>query len=130
MNTAGTQISEIPNITHTWSIAYYIWATIFYLLCVAILVLPALVAADLFSTMVNRILAALTVIGGVVVNWANLGLLAGNFEKARDDLRLASMRYNIDKDGPKLLDEYAKARALVRSWSPGIPQTSTTKEQK
>src|SRR4051794_41095210 len=125
MNPDNTLISQITATIDTWSTSYYAWAAIFYILCVAIIVLPALIAANLFGTTTNRVLAALTVIAGALVNWANLGVVAGNFEKGRDDLRLALMQYEAAKDNQKLLAEYQKARDIVRSWSPGIPQTST-----
>lgn len=123
-----TLVAQANASISTWQNSYYTFAIIFYALCVAMIVLPLIIASDILPTKWNRIVALVSAAVAAAVNWANLGVIAGNFDKGRDDLRTALLRYDTDKDRDKLLKAYEQAQALVRSSSPGVPQTSTTKQ--
>ncbi len=108
----------------TWTFSYYLWATVFYILCVVSIAMPLVITAGLSGDRGNKILGILTAVSVGVLNWANLGIIAGNFDQARSDMTLALVDFSHDED--KLKQAYKDARARVRSISPGLPQTSTT----
>jgi hypothetical protein len=118
---------EINAAIGTWNTSYYLWTTIFYILCVAIIVLPLLVAADIFGRTVNRVLAFLTAAIAAVVNWSNLGPTAATFEEARNQLVVARLAYYQDKNQKALLDAYQKSRAIFEPLRVGVPQAPNTK---
>jgi hypothetical protein len=89
--------------------------------------MPLVITADLCSARSNKILGILTAVSVAILNWANLGIIAGNFDQARTNMKLALI--DFAEDQPKLKKAYGDAQMLVRSVSPGLPQTSTTAQR-
>jgi hypothetical protein len=108
----------------TWKGSYYLWIPIFYVLSVAVIVLPAVVALDLafLNGTPNRVLAGLAAAISAVMAWANLGQRTANFDNARSNLEDAILQYGIDHDKEKLLAAYIKQKQLVRDKEPITPQ--------
>ena len=117
-------IQQIDASIRTWTFSYYLWATVFYILCIVSIVLPLVITAGILSEGGNKVVGIFTAISVALLNWTNLGIIAGNFDQARSDLNLAKV--NFPNDAAKLKVAYADAQRLVRSVSPGLPQTSTT----
>jgi hypothetical protein len=107
--------------------SYYGWVSFFYFFCVLSLLLPILIGFRAFGEKGTRIAAFATAVAVALLNWSNLGTVAGNFDQARTDLRLAKLNFPNDEGG-KLRAAYADAEKLVRVFSPGVPKTTTTKD--
>jgi hypothetical protein len=109
----------------TWGQSYLIWVTVFYVLCAASIVLPLLITAGISGEKTNKVYALITAICVGIVNWSNLGIVAGNFDKSRADLRLALLEYPSDQQ--KLTKAYEAANARLLNNGPTVlPSTSVT----
>ena len=107
-----------------WKASYYIWVTIFYVLCVISIILPLIISTGLLNDVQIKITSLATAASVALLNWTNLGIVAGNFDQARADLELAKINYPNDENG-NLRAAYGEAQKLVRAISPGLPKTST-----
>lgn len=116
-------VSQASELIQIWTTSYYIWVTVYFAICISIILLPALVAVNVFGQTPNRVLAGITAALGAILTWSNLGVVSANFDKARSDLRVALIQYDIEKNKAKLLEAYEKANSTVRSSNPGIPQS-------
>ena len=121
MSGADILVQQATSSISTWTSSYYLWIIVFYVLCLAVIVMPAVVALDILSVKTNRILAGATAAVGAIMAWANLGVIAANFDTARADLQLALIQYDLDKDKAKLLAVYQKAQERIRQAPPGTP---------
>lgn len=90
------------------------------------IVLPILVgvAAQTLGTHWVRILSAATAICAGITTWAGLNIVVSNFERGFTMLEVARAENSIHPDSEKLLSAFGKAKELVGSYSPGVPQSS------
>jgi hypothetical protein len=109
----------------TYRLAFYLWSIVFYALCAAMIALPILVgvATEALGTRWVRILSTAAASSAGIATWAGLNIVVANFEKAFTMLEVARAENSIHPDNDKLLAAFSKAKELVGSYSPGVPQT-------
>ena len=117
-------MTAVNNAIGTYRTSFYVWSCIFYALCTGMIVLPILVgvAAEALGSRWVRVLSTTSAICAGITTWAGLNIVVANFEKAFTMLEVARAENSVTADNAKLLSAYTKAKDLVGSYSPGIPQ--------
>jgi hypothetical protein len=119
-------IKTIDSYSTFWQHTYWAWYSVFVILCVIALVLPLIIAAGVIKdAMWTRILGLITAICVAVLSWGNIGIVAGNYNKASEMLLNAKMQYPTDQ--PKLAAAFKEAGELTDTgWPTLLPQASIT----
>ena len=118
-------LTNVNEAISTYRMSFYLWSFVFYILCVGMIVLPIIVsvAAEALGNTWVRILAAASAICASITTWAGLNIAVANFRNSFTMLEVARAESMIHPDNDKLLVVFAKAKELVGSYSPGVPQT-------
>jgi hypothetical protein len=79
---------------------------------IMIIALPATIASNMWPGL-NQSLALIAAVLGGILTSLNLTSASANFLTARNLLQIAKYHYDQDNDEAKLLDAYARAKALA-----------------
>ncbi len=78
--------------------SFYLWSVVFYELCLAVLILPLLLAIGTLGQSWARVLAVASVLSEGVALWSNLDRVAAGYGRAYSRLEGARTQFLKDQD--------------------------------
>src|SRR5262249_28670087 len=105
-------LRDVEDSIKDWYSYYLILNATVTFIGIMIIALPATIASNMWPSLNQGLGLIAAVLGGILTS-LNLTSASANFLTARNLLQIAKYHYDQDNDEGKLLDSYAKAKALA-----------------